>query len=54
MRAVLKRGGNETGERISDAQMRSLNLKTDPVCPMWNYTLRPRNGSMQNSHVVCC
>ena len=54
VRAILKRGGNETGERISDAQMRSLNLKTDPVCPMWNYTLRPRNGTRQNSHVVCC
>lgn len=54
VRAVLKRGGNETGERISDAQMCSLNLKADAVCPMWSYTLRPRNGSRKNSHVVCC
>ncbi|WP_198026892.1 ISAzo13-like element transposase-related protein [Polaromonas glacialis] len=54
VRAVLKRSGNEIGERISHALMRSLNLKTDAVCPMWHYTLRPRNGSRQKCHVVCC
>lgn len=54
VRALLKRGGNEIGERISDEQMRALDLEADAVCPKWNYTLRPRHGSMQNSHVIYC
>ncbi len=29
--AALKRGGNDTGERVSNE-----------VCPTWNYTLAPR------------
>lgn len=52
--ALLKRGGNEIGESISDEQMRALDLEADAVCPKWNYTLRPRHGSRQNSHVVYC
>ena len=40
--AVLKRGGNETGERVSDAAMKTLRLAPHAVCPTWNYTLRPR------------
>lgn len=39
---VLKRGGNETGERVSDAEMRHLQITPHPVCPQWNYTLRPQ------------
>jgi Rhodopirellula transposase DDE domain len=33
----------ETGQTVSDAQMNALNLEHHPVCPTWNYTLRPRN-----------
>jgi hypothetical protein len=40
--AVLKRGGNEIGERVCDAQMRRLRLDPHSLCPQWNYTLRPR------------
>jgi hypothetical protein len=40
--ACLKRGGNETGERVSDADMRQLHLTPHSVCPAWNYTLLPR------------
>jgi len=40
--ACLKRGGNETGERVSDADMRQLHLTPHTVCPAWNYTLSPR------------
>ncbi len=40
--AVLKRGGNETGERVSDEAMKTLRLEPHAVCPAWNYTLRPR------------
>jgi hypothetical protein len=54
VRAVLRRGENGTGECISASQMRSLNLKAAPVCPMWNYTLRPQNGSKQNGFAACC
>jgi transposase len=38
----LKRGGNETGERVSDDEMRQLRLASHTVCPAWNYTLSPR------------
>ena len=40
--ACLKRGGNETGERVSDDEMRRLHLTPHTVCPAWNYTLSPR------------
>ncbi|UKJ76890.1 hypothetical protein H1Q64_23230 (plasmid) [Azospirillum brasilense] len=40
--ALLKRGGNETGERVSDAEMHRLRLAPHTVCPAWNYTLSPR------------
>jgi hypothetical protein len=46
--AVLKRGGNETGERVCDAQMRLLRLDLHPVCPQRNYTLRPRPLKAKN------
>lgn len=42
--AVLKRGGNELSERVSDDEMRRLRLTPHSVCPQWNYTLQPRNG----------
>jgi Rhodopirellula transposase. len=38
---VLKRGGNETGERVTDEEMKRLRIKPHPVCPQWNYTLQP-------------
>jgi hypothetical protein len=42
VKAVLKRGANQTGERVSKDEMRRLRLKSHAVCPKWNYTLRPR------------
>jgi Rhodopirellula transposase DDE domain len=42
--ALLKRGGNETGERVSDEEMRRLHLAPHAVCPAWNYTLSPRTS----------
>ena len=38
---VLKRGGNETGERVTDKEMEYLHIKPHDVCPQWNYTLMP-------------
>lgn len=35
-------GQYETGQRVSDAAMEALNLTRHTVCPIWNYTIRPR------------
>jgi hypothetical protein len=42
VRAALHDGAYQTGERVSDAEMATLNLTKHDVCPTWNYTLRPR------------
>ncbi len=39
--AALKRGGNERGERVTNAIMAALRLTAHAVCPAWNYTLAP-------------
>ncbi len=41
--AALHAGVYQTGERVADAEMASLNLERHAVCPTWNYTLRPRS-----------
>jgi hypothetical protein len=41
--ASLCRGGNETGERVSDEMMKQLRLEKHTLCPQWNYTLSPRD-----------
>jgi len=33
----------EKGQRVSDAEMRTLNLERHTVCPNWNYTIQPRS-----------
>jgi Rhodopirellula transposase DDE domain len=43
VRAALHTGIYQTGERVSDADMATLNLTPHDVCPTWNYTLRPRS-----------
>ena len=43
VRATLHDRTYQTGERVSDAQMATLNLSRHDVCPTWNYTLRPRS-----------
>jgi hypothetical protein len=40
--AHLKRGGNEQGEAVSDADMQCLLLTRHATCPQWNNTLSPR------------
>src|SRR3954468_13124609 len=30
------------GRRVSDAEMKTLELERHEVCPAWNYTIRPR------------
>ena len=46
VRAALHQGVYHTGERVSDAEMATLNLERHAVCPTWNYTLRPRSPSI--------
>lgn len=32
----------QTGKKVSDALMKTLNLTRHATCPQWNYTIRPR------------
>jgi hypothetical protein len=52
VKAVLKRGANETGERVTNEEMHSLCLQPHTVCPMWNYTLRPRDTNVSPRHLI--
>jgi hypothetical protein len=42
VRAFLVREHYETGEKVSDQQMREISLKKHSILPQWNYTLRAR------------
>jgi hypothetical protein len=42
VKAFLQEGVYEKGRKVSDAQMKELNLERHAVCPKWNYTIRPR------------
>jgi hypothetical protein len=42
VKAFLLEGVYEKGQRVSDADMKKLNLERHAVCPNWNYTIRPR------------
>jgi hypothetical protein len=54
VKAVLKRGGNELGERVSNEEMKGLWLQPHAVCPAWNYTIQPRPQQPQNEQVIYC
>ena len=40
--ASLLEGVYQTGKRITDAVMKTLQVEQHVVCPPWNYTIRPR------------
>ena len=42
--AHLLEGIFETGKKVSDAVMKTLNMTRHAICPQWNYTMRPRLG----------
>ncbi len=35
------------GIKVSDAEMKSLNIKPDKFHPEWNYKIEPRNKNME-------
>jgi Rhodopirellula transposase DDE domain len=43
--ARLNRGRYRTKIKVSDQEMRGLNLRRHRTCPQWNYTIKPRTGS---------
>ena len=42
VKASLLYGHYDKGVKVSDQQMKALELQRHEVCPNWNYTLRPR------------
>jgi hypothetical protein len=42
VRAERLRGQYPRGETLTNAEMKRLYLERHPVCPRWNYTIRPR------------
>lgn len=42
VKAVLNEKVYAKGRRVSDAEMKALDLQRHEVCPEWNYTIRPR------------
>jgi hypothetical protein len=55
VKAILKRGGNELGERVSNDEMRALRVEPHAVCPAWNYTISPRPRSPEKiEQLICC
>jgi hypothetical protein len=40
--AELQPGEYPTGVKVSDVEMKSLNIEHHLICPTWNYTVRPR------------
>jgi Rhodopirellula transposase DDE domain len=42
VKAVLKEKVYTKGRRVSDAEMKTIELERHEDCPAWNYTIRPR------------
>jgi len=45
VRAHLITASYKTGEKVTDAEMATLNIQYHEVCPKWNYTIRPRSSN---------
>lgn len=46
VKASLIKKNYQTGIKISDATMKSLNIRADKLLPKWNYTIEPRQAKM--------
>lgn len=42
VRAALLNGTFEKGQKVSDDQMRQLNIEHQSACSQWNHTIQPR------------
>jgi len=40
--AEFQPGDYPIGVKVSDAEMKALNIEHHIICPTWNYTIRPR------------
>ena len=49
IKAVLDKRRYETGVKISNEQMKELNLQPHRQNPEWNYSLLPRRGQSTHS-----
>jgi len=49
VRVSLVEGIYEKGQKVSDAEMETLNLEHHEICPNWNYTIRPRPEIVQDT-----
>jgi len=47
VRASVTRKTYKTKIKISDQEMKGLNLERHKTCPKWNYTIRPGPLSLQ-------
>lgn len=47
VKAFLQDGIYETGQKVSQKDMKQLNLEYHTTCPDWNYTVRPRNSAFK-------
>jgi hypothetical protein len=55
VKAYLKRGANETGERVSNEDMATLKITPHDACPAWSYTIHPRPcGIDEFGQVIYC
>jgi len=46
VRAACLEGTFEKGQKVSDDQMRHLNIEQQSVCSQWNYTIHPRPAGL--------
>ncbi len=42
VQAIFQDGNYPTGQQVTDADMAALRIEPNPICPQWNYTIRPR------------
>jgi len=49
VRAALLEGTFETGQAVSEDQMKQLHIEHAAVCAQWNYTLQPRVAGLSSS-----
>jgi len=42
VQVIFNPGDYPTGQKVSDAEMATLHIEHHPICPTWNYTIRPR------------